>query len=261
MKFRVAVLLAVAPIVGVAASPRVHAASFNVKPTQIHLSTKVKSGMLGVRNESGVTTRFQLSVFTWSQSAKGEMQLAPTQDIVFFPSMLSLGPGEERQVRIGTTVPAGSTERTYRIFVEELPAAVKAKDAATGKTQVQVLTRMGVPIFIEPAAATAGADSTLAVRIEPKNVRGEKVTFEVKNTSNVHFTIRHARVLGRGAAKENLFERSVDGWYVLAGGSRVFEVEPPKGICAKTKELSFEVETDKTKLATQLDTRSGICGP
>lgn len=261
MKLRVAVLMAVAPIVGVAASPRAHAAAFNVKPTQIHLSTKVKSGMLGVRNESGETMRFQLSVFTWSQSATGEMQLAPTQDIVFFPSMLSLGPGEERQIRIGSTVPAGPNERTYRIFVEELPPAVKAKDAAAGKTQVRVLTRMGVPIFIEPAAATASAAQAPVARIEPKGVRGDKVTFEVKNTSNVHFTIKQARVLGRGAAKESLFERTVPGWYVLAGGSRVFEVEPPKGICAKTKELSFEVETDKTKLSTQLDTRSGICGP
>lgn len=261
MKFRVAVLLAVAPIIGAAVSPHAHAAAFNVKPTQIRLSTKVKSGMLGVRNESGETTRFQLSVFAWSQSAKGEMQLAPTQDIVFFPSLLSLAPGEERQIRIGSTVPAGPTERTYRIFVEELPPAVKAKDAQNGATQVRVLTRMGVPIFIEPAAAPAGGAPIPIARIEPKGVHGEKVTFEVKNTGNVHFTIKQARVLGRGAAKESLFERTVPGWYVLAGGSRVFEIEPPKGICAKTKELSFEVETDKAKLSTQLDTRSGICGP
>ena len=180
--------------------------------------------MLGIRNESAEVLRFQLSVFTWAQSPKGEMQLAPTTDIVFFPALLSLTPGEERKIRVGTTVPGGPVERSYRIFVEELPPAGKSKG---GKTEVRVLTRMGIPIFLEPAAA---APATMAGRIEPKNLRGEKISFEVKNTGTVHFTVRQARVLGLGAAKENLFERSVPGWYVLAaGGSRVFEVEPAQG--------------------------------
>jgi fimbrial chaperone protein len=231
------------------------AAAFNVKPTQVTLSAKTTSALLTLRNESGEALRFQLSVFTWSQTPAGEMQLAPTQDVVFFPSLLALAPGEERRIRVGSNVPGGPLERTYRIFVEELPPAVKAKDAAKeGRTEVRVLTRMGIPIFVEPSAPNSGG------RIEPKSLRSEKLAFEVKNTGNVHFQVRRARVLGLGAAKENLFERSVTGWYVLAGGSRVFEVQPPKGVCAKTKALAFEVQTDRATIQSQLDTRSGICG-
>jgi fimbrial chaperone protein len=255
MRTRIA-LVSAALACGLARAGTVEAAAFNVKPTQIYLSAKAKSGMLGIRNESAEALRFQLSVFSWSQTAKGEMQLAPTQDIVFFPALLSLAPGEERKIRVGTTVPGGPSERSYRIFVEELPPAVRAKDAA-GKTEIRVLTRMGVPIFIAPAAAATAAVG----QIEPKALRGDKLSFEVRNTGSVHFQIKQARVVGLGASKENLFERSVPGWYVLAGGSRVFEVEPPKGVCARTKALAFKVETDKTTLATELDTRGGICGP
>ena len=251
-------LLAAAALV-LARARSADAAAFNVKPTQITLSARATSGLLSVRNESAETLRFQLSVFSWNQSDKGEMQLQPTQDIVFFPTLMSLVPGEERKIRVGSSVPGGPLERSYRIFVEELPPLVKAKDARDGKTQIRVLTRMGIPIFVEPAGpSTAAAPGG---HIEPKTLRGDKLTFEVKNTGKVHFQIRQARVMGLGSAKENLFERSVPGWYVLAGGSRVFEVQPPKGICGKTKELAFEVETEKTVLESRLDTRGGICGP
>jgi fimbrial chaperone protein len=251
-------VLAATVAFGLASARNADAAAFNVKPTQIHLSARATSGLLDIRNESAETLRFQLSVFSWNQSDKGEMQLAPTQDVVFFPALMSLAPGEARKIRVGTSMPAGPLERSYRIFVEELPPLVKAKDAKDGHTQIRVLTRMGIPIFVEPTAASA---ATAPGRIEPRTVRGDKLTFEVKNTGNVHFQVRQARVLGLGAANENLFERAVPGWYVLAGGSRVFEVQPPKGVCGKTKELAFEVETEKATLQSRLDTRGGICGP
>ncbi|HVZ75165.1 MAG TPA: fimbria/pilus periplasmic chaperone [Polyangia bacterium] len=250
------VLLAFAAVL---APSGARASAFNVRPTQVALSGRATSGLLTLKNESAETLRFQLSAFAWSQSPTGEVQVQPTQDVVVYPPLLSLAPGEERKIRVGATVPATAVERTYRVFVEELPPVTKAKDAKEGRTQVRVLTRMGIPIFLAPA----GAEASAAGHIEPKLLRADKVAFEVKNTGNVHFQVRKARVLGLGAAKENLFERSVDGWYVLAGGTRVFEVQPPKGVCAKTKALAFEVTTDREtlRLQSQLDTRSGICGP
>jgi fimbrial chaperone protein len=247
------ILLALAAVSASAGSAR--ASAFNVKPTQLYLSPKATSTLLNVKNESGETLRFQLSVFVWNQSEKGEMQLTPTQDIVFFPSLLTLAPGEERKIRVGAVVPGGPQEKTYRIFVEELPPATRAKEAGRTGPAVKVLTRMGIPIFIQPANPSAGG------RIEPRTLRSEKLAFEVRNTGNVHFQIRNARVKGFGPGKENLFERTVPGWYVLAGGSRVFEVQAPKNVCAKTKTLAFEVETEQATLQSQLDTRTGICGP
>jgi fimbrial chaperone protein len=243
----------------VAASGAARASAFNVHPTQVTLSGKTTSGLVSLQNQSAEPLRFQLSAFAWSQSPSGEVQLQPTQDLVFFPQLLSLAPGEERKIRVGTSQAAGPVERTYRIFVEQLPPAPK-KDAkaAGGGMQVRVLTRVGIPIFLAPASPTSAA---FAGKIEPKSLRGEKLAFEVKNTGSVHFQIRKARVTGLGAGKENLFERSVDGWYLLAGGTRVFEVQPPKGICGKTKALAFEVTTDHATLQSQLETRSGFCGP
>jgi fimbrial chaperone protein len=250
-----ALLLALALATSLAGARGARGAAFNVKPTQITLSPKVTSAMFSVLNQSGQTTRFQLSVFVWNQNARGEMQLTPTKDVVFFPTLLSLAPGEERKVRVGSTLPAGALEKTYRIFVEELPPAGSAKPDAKSSPEIKVLTRMGIPIFVQPAAPSTGG------QIQPKTLRSDKLAFEVKNTGNVHFQVRQASVRGIGPGNESLFERTVPGWYVLAGGSRVFEVEAPKNVCAKTKSLSFVVETEKATLKSELDTRTGICGP
>ena len=82
------------------------AATFSVNPTQIFLTGKSGSALLTLRNDSSELLRFQLSAFSWQQSASGELQLGPTKDVVFFPALLSLKPGEERRVRIGSLAPA-----------------------------------------------------------------------------------------------------------------------------------------------------------
>src|SRR5262245_34105720 len=79
----------------VGAGPRTavaSAATFTVDPTQIFLSGPSGSALLTLRNESTQTLSFQLSVFSWAQSRTGEMQLQPTQDIVFYPPLLTLKP-------------------------------------------------------------------------------------------------------------------------------------------------------------------------
>ena len=71
-----------------------HAATFSVNPTQVYLSGRTTTSLLTLRNDSDEPLRFQLSVFAWDQRPDGEMLLAPTQDVVFFPAMLTLAPKE-----------------------------------------------------------------------------------------------------------------------------------------------------------------------
>ena len=130
------------------------ASSFNVNPTQIFLTGKATSALLTIRNDSDDTLRFQLSAFAWDQSATGELLLEPTTDVVFYPALLTLAPKEERKIRVGRTAPAGNVEKTYRIFVEELPAL---DESGVNGAAVRMLTKMGVPIFVRPARETATA--------------------------------------------------------------------------------------------------------
>ena len=237
----VAALLALSP------SMPASAATFSVNPTQIFLSGKTTTALLTIKNDSDQPVRFQLSAYAWAQSGTGEMQLDETDDVVFFPALLTLGPKAERRVRIGSPVAAASHERTYRIFVEELPAA----DAAPGG--VRVLTKMGIPIFIRPAKATAAA--TLA----DLGLQNGELRFNVANSGSVHFVPGRVIVRGVTAAGEPLFERELEAWYILAGGRREFHLPVPPTECARVGAFTVDVVFNATLLRESLQTPAGAC--
>ena len=232
---------------------RAEASAFTVNPIRITLSGKDKSALLSLQSQSSEELRFKVSIKSWSQSPQGEMQLADTKDIVVFPALLTLGPKEERKLRVGATVPPGAAEKTYRVFVEELPA-LRAPQTAT-KSEVKVLTKMGIPIFIQPAKPqVAGAVQGMAV------AKG-KLSFTVKNTGNVYFLIQSVKVKAVDGKGGTTFEKSVEGWYLLAGGTRVWELDFPKDVCAKSKSLTFDVESEETKFSGRMEVAAAACGP
>ena len=221
------------------------AATFTVDPTQIFLLNRTASVLLTLHNESTETLSFQLSAFSWTQSVTGEMQLQPTQDIVFYPPLLTLKASETRRVRVGTTAAFDAREKTYRLFVEELPPA----DTPKG---VRVLTKMGIPIFLRPAKQIATAELT------DLRQRDGVLKFTLSNAGTVHFLPRSIKVRGL-AGTATAFERDVEGWYLLAGGRRDFETTLPKNACAQVTSVIVDVQFESGQVQEHLQTPSGAC--
>ncbi len=237
----------------VAVAPRAEASSFTVNPIKVVLSDKEQSALLTLQNKSTEELRFKILMQEWKQSPRGEMQLGDTKDIVVYPGLLSLPPGGERKLRVGATVPAGPTEKAYRVFVEELPPLRSAKEAS--KSEVKVLTKMGVPIFLRPVAVkAAGAVGGMAL------AKGS-LSFTLKNSGNLHFLVQSVLVKAVDGAGTSTFEKRPEGWYVLAGGTRSWQVEIPKDACAKSKKLTVEIQTTEGKFDGRLDVQTAGCGP
>ena len=224
------------------------AATFTVNPTQIFLSGKTTTALLTLRNDSEETLRFQLTAFAWQQTPSGEISLTASEDVVFFPALLTLGPKEERRIRVGTTVSAAAQERTYRIFVEELPPADAAKENA-----VRVLTKMGIPIFIRPAKEVATAD------LRDLGVRGKSLQFSIHNRGTVHFVPQRVVVRALATSGEKLAEHDAKAWYILAGGRRDFSIDRPAGECARVASLTVDVEFETNVVKESLQTPGGTC--
>lgn len=238
-------------LVGLAGSA--DASSFTVNPIKVSLSGKSQSALLTLQSQTNEEIRFKILVQEWKQSPQGEMQLKDTKDIVVYPGLLTLAPNEERKLRIGSTVPAGAVERNYRVFVEELPP-LRAPQTS-GKSEVKVLTKMGVPIFVSPAKPVA------AGAVEGMTLAKGKLSFTVKNTGNVYFLVQSVRVKALNTAGASTFEKNLEGWYVLAGGTRVWEVEMPKDACAKSKTLSVEVQSAEVNFSGHMDVSAAGCAP
>lgn len=231
-----------------------NAASFKVSPIQIYLSAGKTSELLAVENQSSESVRLQVTVFGWNQSPRGEIELAPTEDVVFFPALLTLEPGKERKIRIGVSKPAGAVERTYRVFVEELPPLEKPSEVGN-RSEVKVLTRFGVPIFVQPAKVRrSGA-------IENAKLESGTVKFQVRNTGNAAFSLVSVRTSGAGADDSRTFENQAAGWYVLAGGERVYEIAIPTADCRRSKTISLEAKTERDVWKASVAVTPEACGP
>lgn len=228
------------------------ASTFTLSRVQVVLTAQAKSQVITVRNVSTERLRFQLDVFAWDQDRRGEMILAPTRDIVFFPPLFALAPGEQRNVRIGTVATPGAAEKTYRLFIEELPPPEGAR-VAPG--QVTVRTRLGVPVFLRPTR------ERISGRVEGLGLREGRVSFGVRNTGNVHFVARTVLITGHGAAGETVLEGALEGWYVLAGGIRVYDLPVPEDKCRAIRAVSVEVRTAEATFTERLEAPPVACRP
>jgi len=71
---------------------------------------------------------------------------------------MSIDPNSQRAVRIGLKTPPGAREKTYRLFVQEIPTQKKTQDVDINekvKAGVTIAFRFSMPIFRQ-TAQTAG---------------------------------------------------------------------------------------------------------
>ncbi len=215
-----------------------NASAFTVTPVRIFLGAGTTSALLTVRNDSTEPISFQISLRAWNQAPDGDMQLSDTKDLVFFPAMMVLQPAEEKRVRVGSAFKAAvTTERSYRIFFEELPPpqVTTATTGTAGGAQVRVLTKMGVPIFVQPPAPVVKADLTNV------SVADRSVSFDVRNIGNSFFIVNGATATGLSKSGATTFTKQQDGWYVLAGGPRHFQLAIPAEACAGTDRIRVNI--------------------
>jgi fimbrial chaperone protein len=230
---------------------RARASGLNISPVQVWLSPEASKSLLTLRNEGPDDARYQVSAMAWDEDSRSGMKLAPTEDIVVFPTVLELKAGETRSLRLGAVVPFGPIEKTYRVFLEELPAPEKPQARST----VRVLTRVGIPVFLAPVKALED------VRVSPVSLAKAGASVDVQNTGNVHLRVESVRLEGFAQGGTKVFEKQAQGWYVLAGGHKRYEVEVPKDACARVRKLVVSVKTDKEQVLQEpLETPGGACG-
>lgn len=216
-----------ASILALAAASTAGAGELEIAPVLVELGPAARTALVTVRNAGSATARYQVKGFEWAQGADGQMILSPAAELVLFPPLVELQPGESRSVRIGTSAPQGERERSWRVFVEEMPRADEA-----GASRVQVLTRVGIPVFLAPRARDSRGEVVLLAR------DGRSVRFAIRNPGTVRLRPQQVRFTLTAPDGKVAFEKALDAWYVLAGGERVYDVEVPAEACARAEEVA-----------------------
>jgi len=234
------------------------ALELSVSPIQVHLTPTQKSALIRLGNPNAEAITVQATVFAWSQDEHGTDRLTPTSDLLAFPQMLLIKSGVERNVRVGTTNPDRSVERTFRILLEPVLTPKGAHADPTDNLRAAaatIITRSSVPIFVYP---TKGVPAPLRVagRIEQG-----AFLLQTTNPGTIHVSPPALTIKGYTAGSEFLFEHETHAWYVLAGGTRTDRFPLPAAHCARLHRLVVEVRSGQQTETVTVPVLPESCQP
>ncbi len=230
-------------------TPAGFAGEWRISPIRIELSPKDKSSSITVYNEDRVSLNFKVKAMQWIQDENGKDIYEETEDIIFFPKVFTLNPNKERLIRIGIKNKDISPlkEKTYRLFIEEIPPEPKE-----GAVAVQIALRFGIPIFVKPLKEETKWEVTR------KTIEKGNILIEIKNRGNHHFQIHYLKLKGFTGDKE-VITKELSGWYVLAGAKRVFSERIED--CNNIDRIFYQIVTDRFSVDDHIQVYKENCNP
>lgn len=229
----------------------VHAGQFTVQPTRLELGAPQRSGALTLRNESPAPLSFRIQGLRWTQDDNGQERYGEAPELVYFPRLLTLPPGEAAVIRVGVRQPPEDIERTYRLFIEEL--ALPPQTALEG-ARVRVLMRFGAPVFVRAAVARRQLELT------DFDLQGPQVRWSVRNQGTGHELFKAVTLRGIGASGTEVFRQDLLAErYLLAGALRRFEATVPAELCGQFARLALVITTEQSEVRRDLDVGARPC--
>ena len=206
----------------------------SISPVRIDLQPKQHAAAITVSNAGSDEKLIQVETMDWTHPM-GEDRYVPARGLVVNPPLFRLAAGASQVVRIGLArqvQPDAAVEKAFRLFVQELP-----KQTASQSSQLQMLLRIGVPVFIKPLQpARADLQWTLS------RTGDAGLALHVHNKGSLHERVSNLK-LEPGEA--------IDGFaYVLPGQDRSWIIkQQPDAPLPKTLKAVTEGEPVNVELA------------
>jgi fimbrial chaperone protein len=221
---------------------------WRVTPIRIDLGKEAKSGAVTVFNESEERLQVQMNAMEWTQDAEAKDQYTETGDILFFPRIMIFDRQGEKILRAGIKLPPGGKEKTYRLFIEEIPEPKQTEGA-----RVAIAIRFGVPIFVKPVK------EDLRGEVGNLSMTGGVVGAVARNSGNVHLLVRAVLVQGKDGSGKTVFTKELGGWYLLAGAKRAYTAEVPADVCREIARVDVEVRAETLSFTGTLVADPSMC--
>ena len=166
-------------LIGLTGTGAALAGAFQISPVRLSLTAQAPIAVLTVHNAGAEAGVMQLSLMAWSQAEEQDNYL-PTQEVLVTPPIFTVAPGGTQIVRVALRrQPDARRELSYRLFLQEVPAATAAE------REVKVALRFSVPLFVGPGAQPAAA--ALDWRVVAAAQGGLRI--EAHNRGNAHIQL------------------------------------------------------------------------
>ncbi len=219
-----ACLLAVFPFF---AESVVLAGQVGIAPVRVFLDEETRTAVVQVSNPSDSPIGMQADVMSWHQDDDGTDRYEPTTELLAFPPIFTIQPGQSQLVRVGLMTPQpAEREQAYRLYLTELPPPVTDPE----RTSLQMRLRIGLPVFSAPLSPPR-----LGLLLVDSRVEDDKLWVRLHNPGNTH--IRVADLYVAELADE---PRSNAARYILPSASQEFLVDLPAGTAVSTVQAVTE---------------------
>lgn len=245
--------LALAALLGLALCPPGHlsAATLGISPARIVLSASSRSALVTLSNQTDEESRVEVSVSAWSEGVDGKAILEPTEDLAVFPLLIAIPPHGEKRIRVGLSRREPIvTERTYRLFLQELPPS----KATAEQVGVRMVMRFSLPVYVQPAKPAG------SVTVEGLVGEGGHVRFRLTNAGNAHARMEEATLTGKDSAGNTVFTRTLDVRVLLAGGRREFDLPLSADECRPDTTLELRIRANGKVVSAAASLQAASCG-
>jgi fimbrial chaperone protein len=226
------------------------AARFSINLTRVHLGKNHPVETVALGNEEAQPLNFEVQVKRWTQGADGAWSLVPSDELVVHPLIVTVPVGGKARVRIGTLAPTTDTEQAYRVELQQLPDP----GATTDAMQVRMLTRISVPVFVEPL------DAKPAVVLSASSASSDKLGLVLRNGGKAYAPPGEASVRVLDDTGRVVHQGKLSIGYVLAGAQLPIATAWPAGACARAVEVELAMaEGANLRAAIPADMRR--CAP
>lgn len=212
----------------------VQAASLTVMPVVVDLSARHTREALTITNQGDQTVTAQAEVVAWHQTESKD-QFETTSDILLNPAIFTIAPGQKQILRLGWRgASAPSSEKTYRIFLREIPAQTPRPVGADGvAAALTVLLELRIPVYVAPA------NIVRLTRWQTHRRDDTGIEVRLENLGSVHTVVRDIQM--KSAVGDHLGTPLGIHAAVLAGQARAWTIAAPS---PRSGALVLEVQTD-----------------
>lgn len=237
---------------GAAGAGTATAANFSINPLRVELDGRHPAEILALHNDGAAPLRLQVDTTRWTMDAAGAWQTEPTDELIATPLLLEIPVNGSAQLRVGTLTPVTDVERAYRLLINELPGE---DDAGEGQVRLRVLTRVSLPVFVEPAGAKA------APRLAEARLEQGRLHLALANAGNRRLDPQTAGVSLLDAHGRTLFSKDIEAGYVLADRTLPLQLAVPAEACRQARRVRLRLaESDAAVEHPVADERTCAAG-
>lgn len=233
------------------ASSSVMAADFGVVPLKVLLSPKKATEVLTIHNNASTPLQLQVEGKAWSQDANKQWVLKDTDDLIFSPEILTVAPGGEANLRIGTLEQPDETELSYRVLLTEIRDSTQA---TTQGLSLNVRTQVSLPIFVDPPGAAAKPALVSAER------RQNTLRLDVSNSGNARIDAQGMNLELLDSTGKVIETDPATSSYALAGASMFVDIPVKPASCKVATTVRLTLTDPVVTLTHDFPVTAQQCG-